>query len=407
MQIIYNFVFWYPLLMALVLIAGGLVYHFFRERRQADIDHLPSTPLVSILVPCHNEERCVEETINSLKYIDYPALEIIAIDDGSTDQTAQVLRKIQGANQRLRVITLLTNQGKGTALTIGSLAARGQFLVCIDADVVLDPKTVRYFIWHFLNFPRCGAITGNPRVRNRTSIIGKIQVGEFSSIVGMIKRCQRVLGKIFTVSGVIAAFRKSAVVSVGFWSNDMLTEDIDISWKLQLRFWNIHYEPRALGWILMPETLQGLWRQRLRWSQGGAEVLRKYALALIDWKERRFWPVFIEYATSIVWAYMFFLTIGMFFLGLFIALPVDIRVKSIIPGWTGIILAIVCLSQVGIGLLVDNRFERGIYKMFFWLIWYPVAYWLINALVTVVGFPMAMLKKRNVLAVWESPDRGF
>src|SRR3546814_5898602 len=116
---------------------------------------------------------------------------------------------------------------------------------------------------------RVGAVTGNPRIRNRSSLLGQGQVGEFASIIGLIKRTQRVYGRIFTVSGVVAAFRRRALDHVGYWSLDMITEDIDISWKLQRDHWTIFYEPRALCWILMPETLRGLWRQRLRWAQGG------------------------------------------------------------------------------------------------------------------------------------------
>ena len=101
----------------------------------------------------------------------------------------------------------------------------------------------------FVDNPNVGAVTGNPRIRNRSTLLGRIQVGEFSAIVGMIKRAQRSYGQVFTVSGVIAAFRKSALHDVGYWSNDMVTEDIDISWKLQLAGWSIYFEPNALCWV--------------------------------------------------------------------------------------------------------------------------------------------------------------
>ena len=406
MQFIYSFVFYYPLFMAFVLMTGGFCYHFFRERQNYP-EVLPEEPLVSILIPCHNEEECIIQTIEYLDKQEYRNLEIIAINDASTDKTLHLLKGLQRTRPHMRVINMTTNQGKGMGLTMASMAAKGEYLVCIDADALLDAKAIKFFMWHFLNFPRVGAITGNPRVRNRTSIVGKIQVGEFSSIVGMIKRTQRIIGKIYTVSGVIAAFRKSALMSVGFWSNDMVTEDIDISWKLQLKFWDIRYEPRALCWILMPETVRGLWRQRLRWAQGGSEVLRKYGRSMLDWAQRRIWPIYFEYVLSVLWAYLFTLTIVMFFLDKIIDLPPGIEVRSIFPGWTGVILAIVCLCQVLIGLLIDSRFEKGITKMFFWLIWYPGVYWILNAAVTIIGLPKALLKKKGTPAVWESPDRGF
>jgi len=407
MQPFYSFVFHYPLFMAFAMVFGGLIYHFFREKNNPKIDILPATPLVSVLIPCHNEEKCIEETIDFLMQQDYPDFEIIAVNDASKDRTFEILQRIQKTNAKLRIINLTSNQGKGMGLTMAAMAAKGEYLVCIDADALLDPKAIRYFMWHFLNFPRVGAITGNPRVRNRTSILGKIQVGEFSSIVGMIKRTQRILGKVYTVSGVIAAFRKRALLSVGFWSTDMVTEDIDVSWKLQMRFWDVRYEPRVLCWILMPETLKGLWRQRLRWSQGGCEVIKKYFTTILSWKQRRFWPLYLETVASVAWAYMFFLTVIIFFVGQFIDLPPNVVVRSIIPGWTGVILTIVCLFQLAVGLLVDSRFEPKIFRMFYWLIWYPMFYWMVNAAVTIFGFPRALFKKLGTPAIWESPDRGF
>src|SRR4029077_4050608 len=152
---------------------------------------------------------------------------------------------------------------------------RGEFLVCIDGDAMLHPNAAIYLVKPMINLPRVGAVTGNPRIRSRSSLLGKIQVGEFSSIIGLIKRAQRIYGCLFTVSGVAAAFRKRALHDCGYWHIDMLTEDIDVSWRLQLKHWQIQYEPCAVVWILMPETLRGLWKQRLRWARGGAEVYFK------------------------------------------------------------------------------------------------------------------------------------
>ena len=103
--------------------------------------------------------------------------------------------------------------------------------------------------------------------------------------MGLIKRTQQVYGRLLTVSGVVVMFRKHAIEEVGYWSNDMLTEDIDISWKLQVGGWIIRYEPRALSWILMPETFRGLYKQRLRWAKGGIQALIKYAPAMLSLRQ--------------------------------------------------------------------------------------------------------------------------
>lgn len=164
----------------------------------------------------------------------------------------------------LRVIHLAQNQGKAIALKTGAAAAKSEYLVCIDGDALLDRDAAAYIVEPMLYNPRVGAVTGNPRIRTRSTLVGKIQVGEYSSIIGLIKR---IYGNVFTVSGVIAAFRRSALAEVGYWSDDMITEDIDISWK-----------------------------QRLRWAQGGAEVFLKNMTRLWRKENFRMWPLFLNTA---------------------------------------------------------------------------------------------------------------
>jgi cellulose synthase/poly-beta-1,6-N-acetylglucosamine synthase-like glycosyltransferase len=139
------------------------------------------------------------------------------------------------------------NEGKAIGLTTAAMLTDAEFLMCIDGDSLLDSKALGWMLRHFLRDPAVAAVTGNPRIRTRTSLLGRMQVGEFSSIVGLIKRTQQLYGYLLTVSGVVSMFRKSALLDVGYWSPDMLTEDIDISWKLQVRGWKIEFEPRALS----------------------------------------------------------------------------------------------------------------------------------------------------------------
>ena len=127
-------------------------------------------------------------------------------------------------------------------------------------------------------------------------------MSEFSSIIGLIKRAQSLMGTIFTVSGVCCLFRKDVMEEIGGWSTNMITEDIDVSWKIQTAGYNIMYEPRALCWVLMPERLYGLYKQRLRWAQGGAETIIKYFPQVWRWKNRRLWPMYAEYFVTATWA---------------------------------------------------------------------------------------------------------
>lgn len=409
-ELMLAFAFYYPVVMSFFWMIGG-VYYYFRRERNMPLRHEPpameSYPLASILVPCHNESANVEETIQALLQQHYPNFEIIAINDGSRDDTGARLDALAASHPQVRVIHLDRNVGKANALRMGALAARSEYLVCIDGDAVLDEYATHWMVWHLCSGPRVGAVTGNPRIRNRSTLLGKLQVGEYSSIIGMIKRAQRIYGRLFTVSGVISAFRKTALHRVGYWNTDMVTEDIDISWRLQMEQWDIRYEPNAMCYILMPETLRGLWRQRLRWAQGGVEVLMRHGVRLFEWRRRRMWGVLFEYLFSVVWSLTMFTLIVLWLVGLFVPLPHALHVGGLIPRWHGVVLAMICLLQFAISLTIDRRYEPKSGRNYYWMIWYPAAYWMISLATTLAALPKTLFRRRGQLAVWVSPDRGY
>ncbi len=407
-----HFIFYYPLIMSYVWMIGAVIYYLLWERWTGDTEDdmpiLSEYPPVTILVPCHNEGENIRETMEFLLRQKYANFEVIAIDDGSVDNTLDILLAMSARHEQIRVVRLDANQGKAMALRTGALLTKNEFLVCIDGDALLGPEAITWMMRHFLETPGLGAVTGNPRIRTRSTLLGKIQVGEFSAIVGLIKRAQQVYGRIFTVSGVIAGFRKSALHSVGYWSNDMVTEDIDISWKLQLNGWDIHFEPNALCWVLMPESLKGLWKQRLRWSQGGAEVLLRHTAKVLHWCSRRMWPIWVECVVSIVWSYL--MVVGLAIWGASQLFDLHRHyISGLVPHWTGMLLSVTCLAQFGVSLAIDSRYERktgGIGRYYYWMIWYPLVYWINNVLTTVFGLLKAIAKKRGQRAVWVTSDRG-
>jgi biofilm PGA synthesis N-glycosyltransferase PgaC len=153
--------------------------------------------------------------------------------------------------------------------------------------------------------------------------------------------------------------------------------------------------------------LRGLWQQRTRWAQGGAEVLLKFKGIFLDIKKRRMWPVYIELVVSIIWAYVMCGIFLLWAIGHFVDLPPYLHIQSIVPGWNGTILALTCLLQFGVSLFIDSRYEPKIRRYYYWMIWYPMLFWIISAATTVVGLPAALLKDRNKRATWISPDRGI
>lgn len=399
---IVEFVYWYPALMAMLWVVGSLVFYFNNEKR----DPLPlkETPMVSILMPAHNEGDILYNIVKEMTELNYPNYELIMINDGSSDDTGEVLRNIVAMYENVRVIDLKKNCGKANALYLGAIASKGEILVGVDADSYLDKNALRYLVSHFINKQngeRVGAVTGNPRVRNRGTLLGRIQLCEYASIISLIKRTQRVLGKVMTVSGVCVAYRKKALLECGFWDRDMMTEDIAVTWKLEKNFWDVRYEPRALCWMLVPETIKGLWRQRKRWAEGGLEVIFRHFDIFRSWRRRRMVPIYIEQVCSFFWSVCWLILT-------LILIIMEIQGKAVFTEylWKSQFLSFVCLFQFVVAISLESRYDRQILKSAWSVIWYPLVYWYVNVFITLAALLKTLLPKKK-LATWKSPDRGI
>jgi biofilm PGA synthesis N-glycosyltransferase PgaC len=406
-----DYVFFYPLFMSFIWIVGGLYFYFHWERRSPGPDIAPvlkDYPFVSILIPCYNEGQNIAEVIEAASKQNYPKYEIVAINDGSKDDTGAMLDGLAKKNPLLRIVHHAANQGKAMALRSGAIVAKGEFFVCVDGDAMLHPNATLYMIKPHVENARVGAVTGNPRVRSRVTMLGKVQVGEFSSIIGLIKRAQRVYGNIFTISGVIASFRRRALQDCGYWDVTMITEDIDISWTMQMRQWQIQYEPCATAWILMPETFAGLWKQRLRWAQGGAEVYYKNIIDVWNWRNHRMWMLVVDFCLSATWAFSYAISVLLWVIGQYRNLPEGLNVPTIWPpAFWGLVLATVSLLQFCVALTIETRYDHKLLRSLVWTIWYPLFFWALSLFTTLFGLPKALFSISPKRALWESSDRGF
>ena len=405
-----QFCFGYPFVMAWYWMAGGALFYVTRERRMAPQDSpeaIEHWPPITILVPCYNEAENAEETVSTAAAVDYPEFEIIAVNDGSRDNTAEVLNGLAGHIPGLRVVHLAQNQGKATAMNTGALLAKHEILVCIDGDALLDPQALRWIARAFRR-GNVGGLAGNPRIRNRTSLLGHLQVGEFSSIIGLIRRAQTMYGRLFTVSGVICAFRKRALEDAGWWSPRTITDDIDVTWRIQVAGWRVIYEPNAVVWILMPETLRGLWNQRLRWAEGGAQMMVDFFWPMVRGKAPSLLPTYLNNLLSVVWSYvmLFSLCVGILW-AVGLAPPAVLPGFQLVPEWWGLTLTITYLAQALVSHLVERRYEKDILKSLFWIIWYPLAFWMLSTATSVVALPRALFRPRKERTTWISPDRGL
>lgn len=387
----------YPIAMAIIWIMLSVVY--FR-RREVDPEQLAPhdfTPFVSVLVPAFDEEITIRRTIAALLRLDYPSFEIVVVNDGSTDGTADSVRSFMHSD-RVRLVDKEENEGKAMALNDGVPACAGEIILCLDSDVVPDPQLLRKMVPHFAS-PRVGAVTGNPRVVNRGSLLRDLQMLEFTSIISVQRRAQRIWGRVLTASGAAVAIRKEAMRAVGGFAPSMATEDIDITWKLQSAFWDVRYEPSAIVGMEVPPTLGELWKQRRRWARGLAQVLRAHARGLMHWKQRRMWPVFVEACMSIAWAYTFVLISIYWVISAIVGHePLG---ASPIPNVWGMIIATACLTQLFTGALMDRRYDKGLLRYFPVAIFYPLIYWMLMSLITAIYTVDGLLRKPPQVQRWK------
>lgn len=397
--------------MSIYWIVGSIYYFFTKEithkmNRKLDIDP-EKLEGISFLLACYNESETIEDTLSNVLSLKYEKKEIIIINDGSSDNTAELIYKMkEDPNNDFIFVDLQENRGKANALNQGIKHASYDYVMCLDADTIVAEDAPYYMIENFKHDPKLGAVTGNPRIRNKSSILGKIQTIEYASLIGCIKRSQTLAGAVNTISGVFTLFKKSAVENVGYWDTDMITEDIAASWKLHLSGYHIKYEPRAMCWMLVPETLGGLWKQRVRWAQGGHEVLLRDFFTTM--KKRKF-PLYIlmfEQIISILWVYIVLLYLGYLIITANFLDYTFMTYSFSIFLFSSFTMTFINVVQFTVALFIDSRYEKKNMAGLIFVSWYPTVYWIINAAVVLVAFPKALKRKKGGYATWSSPDRG-
>jgi biofilm PGA synthesis N-glycosyltransferase PgaC len=316
------------------------------------------------------------------------------------------IRNLAGSPPPIRLIQKRHNEGKAMALNDAIPCLAGELVLILDADAYPDPDLLRYMVPHFRS-ARVGAVTGNPKVANRETFLAKLQMIEFTSIVSLLRRAQRVWGRILTMSGVVGLFRKSALLDVDLYAPEMATEDIDISWKLQRARYDVRYESRAIVWMQVPPTLGRLWKQRMRWARGLSQILRRHRGVWNDVRDRRLWPVLIEATLSVMWAYCAVLLTAFWVVSYAVGhLP---RGISPIPLWWGMLIATLCMAQLATGVLLERKYDPEVMRYFPVAVFYPIIYWMLMALITALATPTGLFSRarRGDVTRWRTERDPF
>lgn len=278
-------------------------------------------PPISIIIPAYNEAAVIEGALASLAGMDYPTLEVLVVDDGSTDETLRLAAGWEGQHGSVdyRVLTK-SNGGKATALNTGIAASKHPFVFCMDADSRLEPDTLRRAMQQFED-PSVGAVAGNVKVENRGRLITKLQALEYIEGLNLPRRAQGFIAAVNIVPGPVGLFRREALDEVGGYDTDTFAEDADLTLKLVSAGWKVVYEDTAIAWTEAPEKYLDLVQQRYRWTRGILQSLKKRkGLFLKPFPDFPLWLSVLEMGfEAVVWpilnvyAHLFFALIALLF----------------------------------------------------------------------------------------------
>ena len=237
---------------------------------------------ISVLIPAFNEARVIEASVRRVLASIGADIEVIVIDDGSSDETSAIVAGAFAHDPRVQLLTL-ANGGKAKALNRGLALATGEIVVALDADTQFEPETIARLARWFAD-PAIGAVAGNAKVGNRVNLVTRWQAIEYVTAQNLERRALARLGAIMVVPGAVGAWRRRALDAVGGFPVETLAEDQDLTIAVQRAGWRIANDIDAIAWTESPATLKGLARQRFRWAFGTLQCLWKHRAIL---RERR------------------------------------------------------------------------------------------------------------------------
>ena len=210
-------------------------------------------------------------------------LEVLVLDDGSSDGTAAEVQRLFGSDPRVRLLSF-PNGGKAMALNRGLDQVRGEIIVALDADTLRLPSDAIGRLARWFADPSVGAVAGGARRSGRAirrNLITRWQALEYVTAQNLERRALAALGAVTVVPGAVGAWRRSALEQLGGYPSDTLAEDQDLTIGAQQAGWRVEFDPDARAYTEAPETVAGLLKQRFRWSFGTLHRI---------WKHRRRLP---------------------------------------------------------------------------------------------------------------------
>ncbi|MCB9194752.1 MAG: glycosyltransferase [Flavobacteriales bacterium] len=260
-----------------------LVISALKARKKEDVSHvLTEYPFVTIQLPVYNEGNVVKRLLDAVVALDYPTnkLEIQILDD-STDSTPiiidQYLKDTDLNSKSFVVLRRQSRKGfKAGALEEGLNCTKGDLVAIFDADFVPNKDFLIHAIPYFENNSKLGAVqTRWGFINDEMSWITRAQAMMLNTHFSVEQLGRNRLGTYINFNGTAGIWRKECLIDSGGWQSDTLTEDLDLSYRAQMKGWKIAYKPQIITPSELPVTIEAYKHQQFRWTKGTAECARK------------------------------------------------------------------------------------------------------------------------------------
>jgi len=230
-----------------------------------------NNPFVSVIVPAYNEEKVIANCVDSILASDYPNFEVVLVDDGSHDNTFQIMKQYQD-KPNVTIISKV-NGGKASALNSGIAVAQGEIIFCIDGDTFFKKDTIRQAVNGFTS-PRVAAVCGHDSPINLNNWQLKLINLQSHVGTGFVRRALSLINALPIVTGNIGAFRKDVIEEIGGFLNNFIGEDLELTFRIHKAGYKVVFQPWAQVYAESPTSFKAFWKQRIRWGRGFIQTLK-------------------------------------------------------------------------------------------------------------------------------------
>lgn len=422
-----------------LFIVGGNIYDM-RQFKRGSIKHKTvrrgRKPKVSVVIPAHNEAKVIKRTLDSVLKSTYKSFEIVVVDDGSTDGTADIVRnyiknmpkiktemhfkrnsktrKLKRNYERVKIpemrVRLVTQHNLGKAAAMNNAIqnqVRGSLVMCLDADSIIHPQAIERAVKYFED-PTVIGVAANVRVIASKSWIGILQ--RFEHMIGYrSKKFYTVSNSEFIIGGVASTYRTSILKQVNYYDTDTVTEDIGLSMKIIAnkgnRNYRILYASDVVAMTEGVQTFGALFKQRYRWKVGSLQNLIKYSYLIAN-GDSKYSKMLVYYRLPVAIFGEIMLLIEPLLLGYVVYLSIQYHTYALLLGaYFTVTLYVLWALWPDEHLSFKQKMQLSFQALFIYLLFYAMDIVQVTAIFRCLKNHKAIIA-RTTKSTWVSPARS-